>query len=345
MADWITLILEASKDVQLLIVILFFIGMLLIVVSLTEVQSGPIKIDSENKRKSFLSGIVIAGISSLVLVMLLVSSMGVEVSGKVAYAGGLPVKNGDVYIGDSDIGNYHGKIDTKGEYKIAGVPRNESLITVLIKGKPFYDTLDLPRIWTTEEKEIIITPIEFLVRGQVEDENGDPVEGAYVNISGDKDLSNKTDSSGKFNFGNLEVDFVPLKPLILDVRLRVEPRPRKSEVLEIPKEEPYVVDLALALPPKDRVDVSGYVHLQDNYTDRDPEAISYVVVKMGGQTAQTKDDGSYYLYRVPKETTNYTIVFADGKEISHPIPSSLTASHESPWPENLIVYKSELQMS
>jgi hypothetical protein len=345
MADLITLILAAAKDFQVLIVILFFIGILLIVASMAEIQSGIIKINSDNKRKAFLSGIAITAFSSLILVALLVNSMGVEVSGKVEYASGLPVRNADIYIGDVDTGKYYGKTNAKGEYKIAGIPRNENLITVFIKGKPFYDTLDLP-IWPMVDKKIIIMPIDLLVQGQVEDENGYRVEGAYVNISGEKDLSNKTDSMGEFSFGKMEVDPVPSKPLILDIRLRIEPRPRSKTVLEIPKEEPYEIYLSVTLPPKDWVDVSGYVRLQDNYTDRNPKEMASVIVVMGGRTAQTKDDGSYIIYRVPIDTTDYAIGFADGKRLlDHPILPPLMDSYETPRSRNLTVYKSELNMS
>ena len=341
---WEDLVLEAAKDYHVLIVILFFLGIYLIIASMAEFQLGPIKsISNENQRKAFLYGIAIAGLCGLILVALLINSMGVEVSGSVTYADvqKLPVKYVDV-----KIGAHNGMTNAEGIYKIADVPRNERQIMVIIANKSYPDMLDMPMMWPWEDKKIIIMPLDLLVEGQVKDENGDPVEGAYVNISGERDLSNKTDSKGKFDFGNLEVGFVPSKPLILDVRLRVEPRPRSKNVLEIPKEEPYEIYLPVTLPPKDWVDVSGYVRIQENYTDRNPKGIPSAIVTMGGRTAQTKDDGGYVIHKVPIGATEYAIGFADGKRLlTHPMPSPLTDSYENPRHENLTVYKSELNTS
>ena len=338
------LVLEAAKDYHVLIAILFFLGIYLIFASMAEFQLGPIKsISTENQRKAFLSGIAIAGLSGFILVALLINSMGVEVSGSVTYADvqKLPVKYVDV-----KIGAHNGMTNAEGIYKIADVPRNERQIMVIIAGKSYPDMLDMPMMWPWEDKKISIMPINLSVSGEVSYDEGYPVEGAYVNISGARNLSTTTDSMGKFDFGNLEVGFVLPKPLTFDVRLRTEPRPRNKTDLKIPKEEPYAIYLPVTLHPKDWVDVSGYVRLHDNIIDRNPKGIPSVVVTMGGRTAQTRDDGGYFINKVPIETTEYALWFADGKRLSNrTIPSRLTDSYFIPWPENLTVYKSELNMS
>ena len=341
--SWDDLVLEAAKDSRVLIVILFFVGIYLIVASVAEFQLGPIKsINPENRGKVFRYGIVVSCLSGLILAALLVNSMGVEVSGKIEYTDGLPVRNAYVYIG-----NHSRTTNPNGLYKIPDVPRDESQITIIIADKSYNDVIDIPKMWLWIDKEIPIMPINLSVSGSVRYEDEYPAQGAYVNISGGISSFTKTDSNGAFDFGkNLVVNFVPSKPLILEVRLPDELRPRNKTNLNIPEREPYAIYLPIILPPKDQVDVSGYVHLKDSISDMNPKGLPSAVVEMGERTAQTKNDGSYYIVHVPIKTTKYALWFEDGTILGNrTIPSRLVDSYINPRIENLSIYRSEVNTS
>jgi hypothetical protein len=338
--DWINLLLIAAKDIQVLIVTLFFLGLGLVVASMGEIPLGGSKfgVKPENQKKAFLSGISITVASGLILAALLVNSMGVEVSGTVKYSDGRPVRDTNVFIG-----THLGRTNAMGYYEIDDVQRNESQVTVIIKDKHSYDTVDIPGLYWKKKKDITILPINLSIYGEVVDEERKAVEEAWVNISSDKVRSEMTDTKGEFNFGKQEVPFVTPKPLTLFVQLPDEPIPRNKEVLEIPKEEPYIIYRPITLRPKDYVDVSGRVILKHNYTDRTRMGMPDVIVSMDQRTALSEDDGSYTIKKVPINAKSYLIMSADGKILAnHTLPVPLRESDEIPRKRDLPIYESEV---
>ncbi len=335
--EWINLLLIAAKDLQVLIAILFFLGIILIVVSIVDISKYGVK--AENKRMAFLSGIIIAAFSGLMMIALFSNSMAVDVSGMVKNSDGTPVRNVIVTIGDRQT-----RTNGEGFYNIPEVPRNNSQINVIIKNKKYPETLNIPYICWNVCKDIIILPINLSIEGDVYDENGNPVNGAWVNLSWEKDLSSKTDFCGKFDFGHQQVPFAPTKPLRLFVRLNPEPKPRNIEVLEIPSEDPYEIYHPVTLIPKDWVNVTGKVFLKENKSVLVGTEFPDISVKMADRTARSGADGHYYLSKVPINTANYLITTNDGRVLAnHTIYPLLREGVEMPRIVDLFVYKDQQQ--
>jgi hypothetical protein len=338
--EWIDLLLTAARDLQVLIVILFFIGIGLFVSSIIDIPLGATKIvvKPEDRKKAFRSGTTITIISGLLLLILLFYPKNVEVYGTVEYDDGTPIKNADIFLGSISK-----KTDMEGAYGFSNVSRVENQIKIKIKDKELTTTLHMPAIYWKLEKNIKIPLITVGISGEVNDENENPVGESWVNLSGEMEKSDKTDSLGRFDLGEINVPFVPSKPLILSVYLPNEPKPRFRLVLDIPTEEPYDKYPVISLPSKDKVDVKGRVLLLDNYTDRMPEEMPYVIVEMNGRTDQTEENGGYTLTKVPMDTMEYIIKSVDGKTLcNYTIYPALTESPEIPRIRNLTVLKSDL---
>jgi hypothetical protein len=334
--EWTNLLLIAAKDLQVLIAILFFLGIILIVISIVDVSKYGVK--AENKRLALLSGIIIASLSGLMMIALFTNSMAVDVSGVVKNSDGTPVRNVIVSIGDRQA-----RTNGEGSYIIPEVPRNKSQINVIIKNKKYPETLNIPCMCWDVSKDIIIYPINLSIEGDVYDENGNPVNGAWVNLSWEKDLSSKTDFYGKFDFGYQQVPFAPTKPLRLFVRLNRESKPRNIEVLEIPSEDPYDIYHPVTLMPKDWVNVTGTVILKENESVLIGTEFPDISVKMGDGIARSGADGHYCLSRVPINTTNYSITTNDGRVLAnHTIYPLLREGVEMPRIVDLFVYKDQL---
>jgi len=334
--EWINLLLISARDFHVLIAILFFLGLALIVASIVDIPKYGVK--PENQRRAFSSGIVIAAFSGLMLVALFVNSMAIDVSGTVKNPDGSAVRNVIV-----SIGNHQARTNVKGFYEIPDIYRNESQITVIIKGKPYPETLDMPYLYWNVDKDILIMPINLSIEGIVVDVDGRPIEGAWVNISWEKDFSQKTNPNGRFYFGRHEVPFVPAVPLRLFVQLSLEAQPRNRDVLEIPIEEPYTIYHPVTLMPKDWVDVDGQVFLKESYTNVNRTKLPDVVVKMADRSSISKEDGSYSLKKVPINSTRYLIIANDGKILAnHTIIPILKEGVEMPRITDLFVYRSEL---
>jgi hypothetical protein len=334
--EWIDLLLIAARDVHVLIAILFFLGIALILISIVDIPKYGVK--PENQKKAFLSGIAIAALSGVILVALFVNCMAVDVSGLVKNEDGSPVRNVNV-----SIGTHNAKTNRDGFYSIPLISRDERQIAVKIKEKLYHDTLDMPYLSWKKNKDILIMPINLTILGEVQDVDGKAVEGAWVNISWDKDLSQKTDSKGKFNFGHQEVPFVPAVPMRLFVQLSLEPQPRNKEVLEIPSEEPYEIYYPVTLMPKDWVSVSGQVFLKESYTDMNRKEFPDVTVKMADKTGISRKDGSYFLRKVPINTSRYLIVASDETILAnHTINPILREGVKMPRIADLFVYRNEL---
>ncbi len=339
--EWIELLLTAARDLQVLIVILFFIGVGLFVASIVNnIPLGATKIEvkPEDRKKAFRSGTAITIISGLLLLILLFYPKSIDIYGTVEYDDGTPVKNVDIFLG-----SILKKTDMDGAYGFSNVSRNENQILIRIKDKTLPYTLDIPEICWDVKRNIVIKRVTMGISGEVKDENENPVEGSWVNLSGDKEKSDKTDSMGRFNLGEIDVPQVPSSPLILSVSLPNEPKPRFQLTLDIPVEEPYDRYSDISLPPKDKVHVNGLVFLRDNITDREAEKMPYVTVEICGRANQTGTDGACTLYNVPKNATDCIIKDVDGKTLcSRPICPPLTESPEIPRIRKFFVYKSEL---
>ncbi len=343
--EWIDLLLITARDLQVLIVLLFFIGMVLFIASIAEIPLlvTTIKIPPENRQIARRSGIAIAILFGLILVTLSIYPKGVEVYGTVKYDDGTPVINADMILGPVSM-----KTDANGAFRFFNISRNENQILIKIKGKYAQNyILNMPKIYWELEQPIIMDRIRMQVDGEVMDENETPVGGCWANLSGAEEASVITNSQGKFHFGEIKLPLVLSRPLTLSIYLPKEQKPRFRLNLEIPTELSYNHTCdnysTILLPSKDYVDVSGRVLLLENYTDRIPDEMPYVRVMIGGRTSQTDKDGRYKILKVPIKSTNYTIKSADGKELcNYNIDPLLTDSPEIPRNRDLIVFKSDL---
>jgi hypothetical protein len=339
--EWIDLALIAARDFRVLLVILFFIGVALFVASMVDIPKFEVK--PERQKLAFRYGILIMGVCGLPMVILFFIPNGVDVQGIVQYDDGTRIPNAVVIIGSESKNTTF-----QGEYEFDNISRNQHLITVGIKNKYTNYLLKLPQLyWKQSQPPIVINRIPVQVSGKVEDENQNPLEGSWVNLSYEKEDFRKTDTFGKFNFGKIEIPFVPSKPLVLSVQMPNESKPRVQLVLEIPSEWPYEIDESpIVLPPRGKIDVTGNVILMNNLIDMTPTKLPYIEVVMGDQRTLTNRDGTYIIHNVPIDNKNYSIKTLNEKELcSRPIIYPLANSPEIPRNRTLIVYKSELPMN
>lgn len=334
--EWINLLLMAAKDFQILIALLFFLGIVLIIISIVDVSKYGVK--AENKKMAFMSGIAIAVFAGLMIAVIFTNSMGINVSGTVANPDGSPVRNVVV-----SIGNHEARTNGNGYYSIPEVPRNESQVNVIIRGNTYPETVEMPDLYWNVRKDIIILPINLSIEGEVYDEDGSPVSGASVNLSWENDISTITDSYGKFDFGYQQVPFVLTKPLRLFVRLSPEVKPRNIVVLKIPSEEPYEIYYPVKLMPKDWVNVTGTVILKENNSTGEGIAYPRAVIYMGDKIARSGESGSYFLSKVPINTERYILKTSEGQILAnHTIFPLLREGVDIPRTVDLFIYKSEL---
>lgn len=345
LSQLIDLLLVATRDLNVFILILFILGIAFIVFSLYDIQPMGIKIQPrpEYRKWTIVLGSAIALISFLLLLSIWFIPKGVEVYGTVKYQDGTPVRNADV-----SIGPLHKRTDMSGEYRIYNAFRNETEISIKIKDRDYIDTLELPNLYWKVIKNINISNVKMGVSGEVRDESGNEVEGAYVNLSGYAMRYDKTDSEGKFDFGTLDVPFVPAKPLILAVKMPNESKPRLSLNIEIPSKEPFEKYLPVSLPSEDTVDVLGKVLFYKDLTSTAPESNGTPImsVKMGTKRNQTDISGNYRINDVRIDTIEYEICSPNGlKYCNRTIDSPLKESGESPRNRQLILYLDEINQS
>lgn len=334
--EWIDFALVAARDFQVLLFVLLCVGLFLFIASFVNIPKFEVK--PERQRMVFRYGVALMVIFGLPLAILQLIPKGVEVHGFVKYDDGQQVANALVIVGDDSM-----RTTSEGEFDFYNVSRNHHQISVLIKSRSFDKILDMPTLFWKTELPITIPRIGMNLSGIVEDENKSPIEGSWVNLSGGREDSRKTDALGKFSFGKLELPFVPPKPLVLSVRLPNELLPRVQLTLEIPSEPPYEIDSPISVPPKDKVDVSGRVIVQDNYTDWNFKNVPFVIVIMGDQSNKSDSNGNYIIHNVPINTRNYTLRAADWKLLcNHSIIPRLSESSDGSSHRDLNVFKYEL---